>query len=207
MRTLSVLLQAVLGGLEIPARMIARFHMDDAVYGASDSPDTFTWDSQQYLGFDRAFGFDIGSNALSQRPSGGSISLSGTDPAVLEAAFLDDYRARRVEAGFVFADPSTGALSEEFMVLDGRMDNLKEAIQPHDPLKPERPQIATITVGIAPVADQLARAGNRIRSDADQRAYRDPDDGAFKDVGLAGRSEISWGVAGANSPYAANPRG
>ena len=44
-------------------------------------------------------------------------------------------------------------------------------------------------------------------TDVDQRLYRDEIDGFFKDVALAGTSQINWGIAGTASPVGAAPGG
>lgn len=204
MQTVSGTLLSLLAGEHIPLRLFARIEIDGDVTAVTDAIGDLTWDSQLYAGIGQQFAIQPGAGGAGKRPTAGSLILAATDPRLTDSAFLADYRAWPVEAGFLFVN-SAGAYFEEFVLLSGRADNIELNQSGVDPLRPEEPTLSTATLNVAPIADQLARPGYRLRTDADQRKYRDPDDGALKDASITARLPINWGAAGAHSPFEAHP--
>jgi len=200
-------LLALLAGAEIGVRFFVRITLEDGVWAGSDAPDTFTFDDVEYQGFDLAFAVEPPGLSRATRPTGGSVSLSGTDEAVLAGVFALDYRARPIETGLLFVDPDTGAYAEEWLLEKGRISHVDEKIAAGSAADPTKLRVSTVTAQISPISDLLARPGTRRRTDADQREYRDPLDGFLKDVGLVGTRTVNFGTEGANTPSAANPAG
>ncbi len=203
MRSFSDTTKALLASGRFGLRVIARLVLPSGTWGASDAPDTFTFNSQDYAGFDQAFTAEVDPSAGDGRGANGRLKLSATDPELL-ATFLDeDYRARPVTVGVLVVDPATGLPSEEIALLDARLDtaSIEDGAMRLD--APGEPVFSTLTVEMASRSVDMDRAGVRVRSDEDQRTYRDAADGFFKDVRQLPSSEIAWGQSGPKSPLAA----
>lgn len=203
MRSFSDPTKALLASGRFGLRVIARLVLPSGTWGASDAPETFTFGGQDYGGFDQAFTVEVDPSAGDGRGANGRLKLSATDPDVLAAFQAEDYRARPVAAGVLVVDPATGLPSEEIPLIDARLDtaSIEDGAMRFE--APEAVVFSTLTVEMAARSVDMDRPSVRVRSDEDQRTYRDEDDGFFKDVRQLPSSEIAWGQDGAKSPLAA----
>lgn len=201
MRSFSAAASALLASGRFGLRVIARLVLPSGTWGASDAAESFTYGGQTYLGFDRAFEADVDPQAADGKGSGGRLRLSATDPALLATFQDEDYRARQATAGVLIVDPATGLGVEDITLLDARLDNASIDDGAMKPAEPGAQVFSTLTVEMAPRAIDMDRNGVRTRSDEDQRTFRDPDDGFFKDVRQLPNTEITWGDKGPKNPY------
>ena len=206
MRSFSSTTQALLRSGRFGLQAVAKLFLGSGTWGVSDRPDSFSYGGQDYLGFDRAFELDVDAADGAGKGAGGRLRLSATDPALL-ATFLDEnYRARPATVGLLVIDPATGEPVEEITILDARLDSASIDDGVMSLTEPGAPVFSTLSVEFAPRAMDIDRAGVRVRSDEDQRTYRDTADGFFKDVRQLPNSEIVWGQAGPQNPYGAGAR-
>lgn len=203
MRSFSDATKALLASGHFGLRVIARLVLPSGTWGASDAPETFSFNGQDYAGFDQAFTAEVDPSAGDGRGANGRLKLSATDPEVLAAFLAEDYRARPATAGVLVVDPATGLPAQEIALIDARLDNASIEDGPMRLDAPGEPVFSTLTVEMAARSVDMDRASVRVRSDEDQRTYRDQNDGFFKDVRQLPNSEIAWGQSGAKSPGAA----
>lgn len=203
MRTFDPATSALLAAGRFGLQVVARLVLDSGTWGASDAPTTFTYAGQQYLGFDRAFEVDIDPAAADGRGAGGRLRLSATDPVLLATFQDEDYRAKPATIGMLVTDSATGLAVEDITLLDARLDtaSIDDGAMKLD--EPGAPVFSTLTVELAPRAIDMDRNGVRVRSDEDQRTFRDAADGFFKDVRGLPNAEITWGDKGPQNPTAA----
>jgi hypothetical protein len=193
-------MQALLSGSEeIGVRTIARLHLTSGTWGASDHDEDWTWNSLAYKGFGPAFRVNPNPATVSGRPQPGNLQLSATDPVVLSTFFAETYRNQLCEVGFVVVNNATGYM-EELLWSKARLDAASIEIGEQKAEEPDKPAIATLTCTLAPFSADIGRPGVRTRSDQDQRLHRDTNDGFFKDVGVAAKTQINWGIKGPSSP-------
>lgn len=208
MRTLSALALAALSGAHIVSRRFARFTMPAGVFGAHDGDDVFDWDNGSgpvtYYGMGAAAKITLPTLQTALRTDPAQLQLSATDPVLLAKVFDEDYRAAPVDIGLLFYDPATGQPGEEWLSHRGKADQVTITDEPIKPPsaddKVEEASMSTLTMTIAPQTVDLKRSRGRVANDPDQRLFRDPNDGFFKDVALAGVSQMNWGQAGTSSP-------
>lgn len=200
MRTLSANLKSVLAGNAMAVRTIARLNLGSGLYYVCDGEDNLVWGGNTYTAFGEALVLNPGATSSDGRGQASSISLSGTDPAILNTFFNETYRGRSAELGLLFLDPVTNLPFEEVLMASGKMEVVSHTQNPQKPGAPDQPSVATLTLSITAATSEMERAGVRTRSDTDQRTHRDSLDGFFKDVKTAGKTEISWGKAGTSSP-------
>jgi hypothetical protein len=197
MRSLSSGAKAMLAGGSVLQRVIVRLSLPSGTLYFSDAPDDISWGGHTYSGLDQALQFDAGSPSTAGRPQPSELSISATDPAMLSLAFDSGYYGAKAEVALLLYD-TAGAPLEEHMLEKGRLDAITLDQAEADPANPDKVAPSTIRAPISPAADQLARLGTRVRSDADQRAHRDSTDGFFKDVGMVGRVSFVMGQQSAN---------
>jgi hypothetical protein len=206
MRSFSTLVKAVLSGATVPARWLVRGFLPGGTYGFSDGPDDITWNNGSgalsYRGFDQALKLSLPSVQAQNKTPAATISLSATDPVAMSSIFAAGYRGRVGEVALLINDPAIGAPGEELLIHRGRLDVATIEDQPAKPTDLKAPQVSTLSVTITPYTADLKRKGGRFATDADQRLFRDTNDGFFKDVALAGKSQQYWGKAGAQVPGA-----
>jgi len=207
MRPMTAGLESLVNSGTMQLTLYARVTLDGGVWGAVDLRDDLTKDAQDYYGFGAALVLGVPSLALEGRPQNGSITFSGTDERAMFGIFAEDYRARPVEAGLMFIDPSTGELDEEWALMAGQASHIVGKTAAGSATEPGKDRDATVTAEVMSLGAMMARQGTRRRTDADQRKFRDADDGFFKDTAIVGVLPFNWGNAGANSPSAAQPRG
>ena len=203
MRTFSEATTALLASGRFGLRVIARLVLGSGTWGASDHPESFSYDGQIYYGFDRAFEVDVDPASADGRGASGRLKLSATDPVLLSTFQAEDYRARQVSVGLLLVDPVTGLPSADITLLDARLDtaNVDEGALRFDELPSQ--VFSTLTIEMAARAMDMDRNGVRIRSDEDQRTFRDANDGFFKDVRALPTLEINWGQNGPQNPLQA----
>jgi hypothetical protein len=203
MRSFSSTTSALLASGRFGLSVIARLVLGSGTWGASDAPDSFTYGGQTYLGFDRAFEVDVDPASGEGRGAGGRLRLSATDPALLATFQNETYRARQATVGVLIIDPATGLAIDDITLLDARLDSasIEEGTMKFE--EPDSPVFSTLAIDLAPRAMDMDRNGVRVRSDEDQRTYRDSADGFFKDVRQLPNAEITWGSNGPQDPYSA----
>lgn len=207
MRVLSALMQDMLSGSrDIRVSLIVRLHLTSGTWGGADWGEDFTFAGQFYKAFGAALRVQMPAQTVSGRPQPGSLSLSGTDPYVLSTFFAETYRNQLAELSFLVVKNSTGEM-EELPWAKARCDTASIVLEEQKTPEPDRAQIHTLTLSVAPLNADITRPGSRTRSDADQTLHRDPSDHFFKDVGVAAKATIYWGKAGPTSPGAVHPGG
>lgn len=199
-------MQSVLAGASIATRWVVRGFVPGNTYAAADGEDTFSWNNGAgaltYTGFGAAMKIALPAQDAQSNVNAATLTLSGTDPAVLTSLFVENYRAQQAEIAFLAADPVTGVPAEEIILHAGLMD---VAAITDQPVKATdfSPQQSTLSLTISPPTVDLKRASGRYATDSDQRLNRDANDGIFKDVALVGLSQINWGIDGTSSPVQA----
>lgn len=202
MRNLSDTAKAILAGAMIPVRVLVRAVLPSGTFGASDATpgDDVAWNDLDYRAIGSALGVEVAPSSLQTLPQASTVRFSGTDPVIFADFFGEAYRNAPAAISLLLLDPATGAPAEEIPVVSGHLDTAALDEGKQDPRAPEKPAVSTLTMTVAPLSSDLARAGTRTSTDADQRTYRDVSDGFFKDVGLVAKGQIAWGRTGATSP-------
>jgi hypothetical protein len=202
MRTFSNALKSVLAGSSLGVRTIARLNLGSGLYRVCDGEENLSWGGATYTAFGEALVLDPGAITTDGRGQGSNISLSGTDPAVLNTFFNEVYRGRSAEMALLFLDPATGQPFEEVLLASGKMEVVTHAMAAQRPGEPDKPTVSTLTLTLTAATSEMERSGVRTRSDTDQKTHR-AGDGFYKDVNTAGKSQISWGKDGSSSPIKA----
>jgi hypothetical protein len=202
MRNLSNALKSVLAGSSLGVRTIARLNLGSGLYCVCDGEENLVWNGATYTALGEALVLNPGAITTDGRGQGSNISLSGTDPVLLNTFFNEVYRGRPAEIALLFLDPSTGQPFEEVLLSSGKMDVVNHDIGAQKVAEPDRPTVSTLSLTLTAATTEMDRAGVRTRSDTDQKTHR-AGDGFFKDVATAGRSQIAWGRDGVSSPIKA----
>lgn len=201
MRTFSNAVKALLAGAALKVSVVARLSLPSpsGTQYVSDGNTEFVWNGQTYIGLGEALAIEAPPSTITGPQPQGAIRLSGVDPLIAPLAALENYRAQPVEAALLLFDPATGLPVEEVLVLKGRMDTLTRTDSQARWDAPKEAQTTSMTMSVTPQTADLARAGSRSRSDADQKAHRDPLDGFYKDVGMFAHTTFWWGKYDPNS--------
>jgi hypothetical protein len=203
MRNLSATLKAILAGSSFSVRTLARLDLASGLYRVCDGEDNLVWGGNTYIALGEALVLNPGAQTADGRGQGSTLSLSGSDPALLNTFFNETYRGRNAELALLFFDPATNQPLEEVLLASGKMEVVTHSLAPSKPGEPDKPVMATLTMSLTSASSEMERAGVRTRSDTDQRTHRDSSDGFFRDVMTAGKSEIIWGRDGTSSPVKA----
>ncbi len=193
MLTLSTEIKDALKRQRIEVLSFGRFHLESGVWALTDGDDGFSLAGQFFKAAGDGFSFTLPAQTTRDRPPAATVSLSATDRDLLSTFWEEDYKGRLCELGFLFFDPASRAFLGERLVWKGPLDNAGIDYGAQDLQDPSKVSVSTLTISVSGQGDQMNRPGTRVRSDADQRAFRDPDDGFFKDVAIGLKAEIWWG--------------
>lgn len=195
----SVEMKAALAAGRIHALSFVRADLPSGSWAFTDGDADATLGGQAYIALGEAFSFALPAITTQRRPEPATVSLSAASTAALAGVFEDDVVGHDATLGFLILDPETGAPVGEYIAWRGKLDapELADAAQDPDPTKVS---VSTLQMAVTAQGDQMNRPGVRTRSDADQRAHRDPDDGFFKAVGVGLKAEIYWGQESPRSP-------
>jgi len=124
------------------------------------------------------------SGALGDSEQNITLSLSGVDPDIAGLITAADVQRTAVAIWELIFDGSGTVLLDAHVHTRGRLDTL--------PMKERVGGEAALEANIETAARGLGRAGQRMRSDADQRLV-DASDGGFRAVSYAGVKTLYWG--------------
>lgn len=184
----------------IRAYCIGRFDFPSGMWGLTDADEPFQWNGVNYAAFGEAFAFALPTVGTLRRPEPAAVTLSATDKTLLSSLFAENYAGRPVELALLLVDPDTDAAIGEVLLWKGPADAASIRYGAQSREDPAKPSISTLSLTVSSQGDALGRPGVRTRSDADQRAHRDPNDGFFKNVGIGIKAEIIWGRANPMTP-------
>lgn len=182
------------------AYCIGRFDFPSGMWGLTDADEPFEWNGIDYAAFGEAFAFALPTVGTLRRPEPAVVNLSATNKDQLTSLFAENYAGRPVELALLLIDPDTDAAVGEVLLWKGPADAASIKYGAQSLTEPGKPSLSTLSLTVSSQGDALGRPGVRTRSDADQRAHRDPLDGFFKNVGIGVKAEIFWGRADPKTP-------
>ena len=151
------------------------------VWGGSG---TITLGGDNYLGINDRGLIEVSAGALGDSAQSIKMTLSGVDPDTVSLLNASSIQRSAVAIWRLLFDSSGTVLLDSQVYSRGRLDTLgvTETVG----------GTSTLEVNVETAAVALGRAGQRMRSDADQRLI-DAADGGFRAVSYAGVKQLYWG--------------
>ena len=185
MSRISAALAAAFGSDPVPIFALAQFEFDSGTVRLSTLTRDITWNGFTWSGAGGLLGFNLPSETVEVRATGGSIELNGIDPSYLAIADTENFQGRPVTV-YIGAFDAAGAVVVD---PDNAFRGLIDTMETEDDA-----DTARIAVAVESRAAAFDRPNERRLTPEDQE-LRYAGDKAFDFVVALADKSIQWGPA------------